>query len=89
MRTDVPDDLIADQKRRRSELGKVLGRVLDGIGALDVLRWGLEEPLGDLVRVRHVGMCAGYGGVLVVMVGGLVDDERSARPISSYTPPRH
>ena len=53
-RTDVPHDVVADEQWRLAELSEILRCVLDGVGALDVLRWRPEEAFGDFVRVHHL-----------------------------------
>lgn len=65
--TDVVDIGITSQEGALSKLAKVTSCILDRSRALDVLGWGLERPLRNLLGVRHGGLvktipgCGGTG----------------------------
>ena len=56
--TYAPHHGVADEQGRLAERSEVLRRVLDGVGALNVLGGRPEEAFGHFARVHHLSVVA-------------------------------
>ena len=56
--TDLVHEGIYCQEWRVTQTFEVLPGVLDGVWALDVLGWRLEDAFGEMLGVRHVSSTA-------------------------------